>query len=212
MTANAQKQTTWVVPTTLFRTSPRGPVNPRFAAESFPAHRARVSAACNISMRVDWNGDPERLGNVEIGTAEGWCPVQNLDTESGLNDLIFPAITIEGDALMVDFERGPEHVQRAFKVRAIPIVWNKGVTLPIEPDADFVVKRLQDYTYVNDPASAPWRLSEPSAPDGVQRATLRLPKGVAYEIWIAMQHPTDDFHWKEHDPIVRTGEGESGSN
>jgi hypothetical protein len=212
MSVNAQKQTTWVVPTSLFRTSPGGPANPRFAAESFPAHKARVSTVCNISMRVDWNGDPERFGNVEIGTAEGWCQVQNLDPESGLNDLIFPAVRIEGDALMVEFERGPEHVQRAFKIRAIPIEWNKDVDLPKESDASYVAKRLQDYTYVSDPASAPWHLSEPTAPDGVQRATLGLPTGVAYEIWISSQHPTDDRHWKEHDPVVQPGTGEPGPN
>jgi hypothetical protein len=212
MPVNAQKQSTWVVPKSLFRTSPGGPANPRFAAESFAAHEARVSVACNISMRVGWDGDPDRCGNVEIKTTEGWCQVQNLDTENGLNDLIFPAIEIEGEALMVDFERGPEHVQRAFKVRAIPIEWKDGLSPPNEPNASYVAKRDEDYNYREDPASAPWCVSVPSEPDGVQRSTLLLPKGVCYEVWIDIQHPTDDALWKEHDPIVRTGEGQPGAN
>jgi hypothetical protein len=199
-----------VVPRSLFRASRGIPVNPRVAAESFPAHQARVGAACNIAMRVGWNGDPAQLGNVDVDTALGWCPVYNLDIENGVNDLIFPAVAIEGAALMVDFERGPEHVQRAFKVRAIAIKWRADMSFPDQPDASFVAVRHRDYEYSQEPDSVPWLVSEPTLSDGVHRATLSLPKGVSHEIWIAIQHPTDDDCWKDHDPVMRPGTGEPG--
>ena len=183
------------------RTRPM-PVDQRFLAQDFPAIGA---AGQTIQIRVEWRGDGDRLGTFQVDTnghanGAGWVGCPNIAAGMPANDFIFPLESIPGD-VPLHLERGPDHAERPFKVRAIPITWLQ--RKPQDVDAERVVIRGQDYDYQSTPEEPVWR--ESTLINGVQTVDLTLPRGTDYEIWTQLQHPTDDDQWLPQDPVVDGG-------
>lgn len=164
-----------------------------------------------IDIRVEWDGCTSSLGRFDVRVdTKRWQSCPNIDI-SAMNDLVSPKTLVAGKSMTVRMHRGPEHVACAFQARVIPIAWlakhKPGATAV---PACYTAERGVDYNYDDSDTSADrtWQLS--SLDDGVQRLSLTLQTGRAYELWVRLQDPNNVNHWLEQDPIVRTDHG--GSN
>lgn len=186
------------------------PIPPHLQVAGYAAKCALIESGDKLSVRVDWNGDVSKPGSFEIKLSDGtWFACQNLDIDSDINDLIFPASAIQSDLVTLALERGPTNQGRAFAVLAIPIIWSSGFTLPQQSDDDFVAIRGENYQYRDGTVDESWEHSQPEG--DTQRATLKLAGGVDYEIWVDIQHPSEDDVWKKHDPVMTTGDPQQGT-
>ena len=199
--------TVHVVPFSIIE--PPAPADPRQRLQPYPAVEAALRQGKQIAARIDWDGNPEKRGRFEIDGPEGWHEIRNLETHTGINDLIFPVGQLQGQFLTMNFERAEENRARAFEVRAIAVRWRDDMELPSKNDANFLARRWDDYQYLGDPLYVPWSRSQMVG--GTQRATLRLRTGVDYEVWVNIQHPEQE-DWQEYDPIVGTRSGETTGN
>ncbi|MEM9492683.1 MAG: hypothetical protein AAGC55_26280 [Myxococcota bacterium] len=179
----------------------------RSASADKAVHRAAV-ADCGVAIRVDWAGDGG-LGRFEVEVApDCWRPCRNLAVHDR-SDVIYPDRPVAGTRFVAHLQRGPLHPHRAFAVKALPITWR--VEPPTAPLA--TVLRDRDYVYADSvvPERVDWHTSRPIA--GVQRVTVPLQLGCAYELWVRLQHPTLSERWQLQDPILDTdtrGGGQEG--
>lgn len=112
--------------------------------------------------------------------------------------MIAPQAAVEAKLLAVRFQRGPEHSNCSFAVKAVPITW---MALPDGPLPDnFMAERNVHYVYENglEVDTLPWVYSENAA--STQRATLSLDVGHDYEIWVRLRDPANSTRWLEQDP------------
>ena len=156
-----------------------------------------------IDLRVDWDGNPASLGRLEALTTSGaWQACERIDT-GPLNDVVVPRVQPAGEVFLVRFQRGPDHPECIFGVKAIPIKWISPLATHLHPDS--VAKRDIDYVYADDlsPEAVPWTYSVLA--DGHHGVILKLAVGCDYEVRVRLQHPDNPNDWLEQDPIVRGG-------
>ena len=167
---------------------------------------ARVDRG-GIDLRVDWDGDTESLGRFEVmGHCEGeaeWQQCERIDTDA-MQDLISPHREVKCRGFQARFQRGPDHGNCPFKVKAVPIRWKENPGK--DPGQSYIAERGKDYDRSVDAVEVPWTCS--LLLDGVQTLILELKTGSAYEMWVSLQHPTNPEMWLELDPIVRTDHGD----
>lgn len=165
-----------------------------------------------INIRVAWDGDRSVPGTFQVQNLDrGWDNAGNLSPGSPLNDVFYGAFTPGEHIVRLHIQRGPEHGESPFEALVHPIQWTKNLpSVPGHLPRDFTAERQNHYNYAGP---EPLRFTSKDE-GGVQTITLALDFTTNdYELWVRLQHPTDDNAWSIMDPIIahkdRGGAGSS---
>lgn len=111
--------------------------------------------------------------------------------------LVFPA----------HFQRGPEHRDIPFEVKAVPIDWLLEAKMLGNLPREFIAVRDEHYQYIggSTPDETAWISSTDE--NGVQCVRLKLSTRKDYEVWVRLRDPNNSEHWHTQDPIIRTDNG-----
>jgi hypothetical protein len=207
--------------------SPAGNSLPTAAARR---HRARIIALPNVAatgnkdfitsllsdggidVRIDWDGDPDNRGHFEARVdSDSWARCPNIEA-GPVNDVVSPNASPTGEVTAVRICRGPGYPTVPFRVKVMPITWLEHREPDREMAPDYTAERDVDYVYRDGqgPEEYEWQDSQSIGSEGAQRVDASLEPGVAYEMHVRLQHPSDPEVWQLQDPIVRNDHG--GSN
>ena len=163
-----------------------------------------------VDVQVRWDGSDGDPGACEFMAASGsWSPLPNIDPSDDNNDVFYTPGSSAGAPFLVRFQRGPEHSDVRFDVKAIPIV---GLGDLRDQPSDYVAVRGRDYHYPDGTGPDDIAWTSATASQGPLTAVIALQSKRDYELWIRLRHPTIVDRWRIIDPIVRTGDAGGGAN
>ena len=172
----------------------------------------------DVRVQVAWDGRSRTTGRMSVRGREGrWKRLKHIQVQPRINDVLSLGKRADGsgeETFTVTVERGGEHPRSQFWIEARPIRWTQqGLDALGGDERDAFVARFQDdygYCAEDDQSASDSYQRFSTLVDEVQCASIQLPVGGSYELWVTLQNPHDRNDSLVLDPIIDDGPGGGG--